>query len=249
MSNNITSIGIDSQNNKYICTINGGLIYIVNGILQNYTILNAGVPDNSVATVQIDELGKPWYASPAQGLFTDTGNQTWLLQNSSNSGLASNSLTTMIIDDSQNFYLGTHQNGLSVKRYNSLWENYTISNSGIPENHILSLAKDSNNYIWIGTYSKGLVRLLEGQLDLKQVQKDEKIEVYPNPAQSSDQLNFNRILIHPTIQIFSSEGKLISSKKEDKNISNATLPLLNSGNYILKIIENDKVENVHLVLF
>jgi ligand-binding sensor domain-containing protein len=97
LSNNITSIGIDSQNNKYIGTINGGLIYIINGILSNYTILNAGVPDNSVATVQIDELGKPWYASPAQGLFTDTGNQTWLLQNSSNSGLASNSLTSILV--------------------------------------------------------------------------------------------------------------------------------------------------------
>jgi hypothetical protein len=80
------------------------------------------------------------------------------------------------------------------------------------------------------------------------VQNDKNIEVYPNPAQSNDQLNFNRILIHPTIQIFSTEGKLISTQKYDDTISNATLPLLTKGNYIIKIIEGDKIENLHFVI-
>ena len=81
------------------------------------------------------------------------------------------------------------------------------------------------------------------------MQKDKNIEVYPNPAQASDQLNFNRVLNHPTIQIFTTEGKLISSKNYDENISNAVLPILNRGNYIIKIIEGDKIENIHFVIF
>jgi hypothetical protein len=82
---------------------------------------------------------------------------------------------------------------------------------------------------------------LEGQLDLKQVQKDKKIEVYPNPAQSTDQLNFNRILIQPTIQLFSTEGKLISKQYFDATISTISFPFLIKGNYILKIQEGEKI--------
>jgi uncharacterized protein with ParB-like and HNH nuclease domain len=64
----------------------------------------------------------------------------------------------------------------------------------------------------------------------------------------ANQTNYQRF-----IMIVKSTGlisdKLISSKNYDENISNAVLPILNRGNYIIKIIEGDKIENIHFVIF
>ena len=89
---------------------------------------------------------------------------------------------------------------------------------------------------------------MEGQLDLNQLEIEQILEVYPNPAESTDQLTFNRILVQPTIQILSTEGKLISTEIFNSSISTISFPLLTKGNYILKIQEGEKIENLRLVI-
>ena len=48
LTNNITSIGIGQQNEKYIATINGGLDYFTpDNQLTIHSIVESGLPDNS----------------------------------------------------------------------------------------------------------------------------------------------------------------------------------------------------------
>jgi ligand-binding sensor domain-containing protein len=248
LSNNITSIAEGKNHMMFIGTINGGLLYIQNNNLNNYTILTNSVPDNSSITVQVDKLGKPWYASTAQGLFTDVGNQVWMVFNVSNSGIPSNSLTTMKLDLDQNFYICTHLNGLSIRTKMNEWRNYTTDNSSLPENHILSLEKDSSGYIWIGTYSKGLVRLHESALGITS-QSAPETEIFPNPAESNSKINFSNALPPCTISIINQQGQLICLKENPSIIDYFHLPNLVSGVYFIEFKNELWNTRIRLVVY
>jgi len=249
-SNNISAIGIGHHNEKFIGTVNGGLIYIdsANLTLNNYTILSGGVPDNSTVSVQIDNLGKPWFACPAAGIFTDTGNQTWLTINSTNSELPTNSLTTMVIDRDQNFIIGSHLNGLIIRHYNNTWDNFTVANSSLPENHILSVAKDSLDNIWVGTYSSGLVKLKIDHLGIAENNGKTELKSYPNPAFSNSTISISRYLNNPLIQLLSTEGKIIEQQQFDSQTNFVTLPVVPPGTYILKIEEENQTSLIRILV-
>jgi ligand-binding sensor domain-containing protein len=239
LTNNISSVGIGEQNEKYIGTINGGLVYM--DADTNFTgiwyILNSGVPDNSALKVQIDSLGKPWYAGSAGGLWTDTGNQTWMAFNYANSPMPTNSLTNMYLDDLNNFYLATQQNGLVIKRYNQSWTNYTPGNSDLAENYILSVAKDANGDVWLGTFSKGLVKLKEEFLGLSEAGAMGQLKAYPNPVESGGIVHFNGVLNNARITVLTTDAKIISDQVFEGDISLIELPELESGTYLIRVAE------------
>ncbi len=240
LSNNITSIAEGKNQMMHIGTINGGLLYMQDNILNNYTLLNNGTPDNSCITVQIDKLGNPWYASTSQGLFTDAGNQIWIAFNVTNSGIPTNSLTTMKLDKEQNFYLGTHLNGLSIRTKMNDWLNYTTDNSSLPDDHILSLEKDSSGYVWIGTYSKGLVRLNESALGTSD-QKINKTEIFPNPTEGNSVIKVVSSAPLKEILILDNQGKIIFQSNGIEFDNEIVLPNLLSGIYSVQLISNNGI--------
>ena len=250
LTNNISSIAIGQQNEKYIGTINGGLIYMnedttITGI---YYILNSGVPDNSALTVKMDQVGKPWFAGSAGGLWTDQGNQTWMAFNWTNSPMPTNSLTTMTNDEEDNFYLGTQIHGLVIKRTNQTWGFYNTDNSDIAEDHVMSLAKDPQDNIWIGTYSKGLVKLREEYLSTDELSIGQELNVFPNQVKRGGDLHFNGGIRNPQITITSPDSKTVY-KERFSGITNAfTLPQLNSGTYLLTVETENRLEVMRIVV-
>jgi len=236
-TNNISSIGVGINNEKYIGTINGGLIYMDNAsnIIGNYYILNSGVPDNSALKVEMDNLGKPWYAGSAGGLFTDPGNQAWVSFNVNNSMILTNSLTTMKLDAMNNIYMGTQLQGLMIKRNNATWTFYSTDNSDLPEDHILSITKDSNGTVWIGTYSKGLVKLEEAPLGINALEALTTLQVYPNPAKSASEIYFNQTLKNAHVSIYGMDGKLVHEISTADSFNSVQLPELQAGYYLLNV--------------
>ncbi len=236
-TNNIASIGVGLNNEKFIGTINGGLIYMDNAanIVANYYILNSGVPDNSALKVEVDVLGKPWYAGSAGGLFTDPGNQSWISFNMANSYMLTNSLTTMKLDAGNNMFMGTQLLGLMIKRNNATWTFYSTANSDLPEDHILSITTDANDNVWIGTYSKGLVKLHETILNVDEFDPLNELRVFPNPAKSNQPVYLSRTVDNATVTIVSADGKIVHSEFNENNISTIHLPPLSPGYYFLSI--------------
>lgn len=249
LTNNIASIGIGQSNEKYIGTINGGLIYMDNGtnFTGIYTILNAGVPDNSSLKVKVDNLGKPWYAGSAGGLFTDQGNQTWMAFNHNNSGLPTNSLTTMEMDEIQNFYLGTQQCGLIIRHYDQTWTYYTTQNSELPENYIVSLAKNGDD-LWIGTFSKGLVRFNESEVSVFEAEMQNQLLLFPNPVAEGGTIYFNRTIENAEIRVFTLEGKIHDAEFYVNSDHSIQLNGLSAGTYIIELAENDSAERIRFVV-
>ena len=251
LTNNIASIGIGQNNEKYIGTINGGAVYmdIDTNFLGVHTILNSGIPDNSQLKVEIDPLGKPWFAGSAGGFFTDQGNQTWMAFNHNNCGLPTNSMTTMELDDQFNFYLGTQQCGLIVKRVDQTWEYYTEENSPLPENYLISLAKQTiSNDLWIGTFSQGLIRMHESQLGEQEMDGSTDLTAFPNPTSGSNTIWFNTLLVHPTFSLFTADGKLISTTSVNGETITFQLPELSSGTYVLNVQEAQTIKTLKILI-
>ena len=241
-TNNISSIGVGLNNEKYIGTINGGLIYMDNAsnILANYYILNSGVPDNSALKVEMDNLGRPWYAGSAGGLFSDPGNQLWISLNTDNSAILTNSLTTMKLDTDNNIYMGTQLLGLMIKRNNETWTFYSTSNSNLPEDYILSIVKDESDNVWIGTYSQGLVKLQEDFLGVNEVDPLTTLQVYPNPARSTSEIQLNQTTDNARITIYNVDSRIVYDEFKFESFNSIHLHELKTGYYFLNIQREDK---------
>jgi len=240
-SQNISSIAVGLNNEKYCGTINGGAIYVSpTEVIQNHTIISSGIPDNSTVVIQMDAIGRPWFATPAAGLFTDTGALNWLSFNVNNSPLPTNSLTTFHIDQDQNFLIGTDQYGLIIRNANDTYRTYSVDNSDLPETHMISITRDSSRTFWIGMYSKGLVKMTEQYADIDEKTLGE-ILVYPNPAISNETIYFSRSIDAAQISLTSNQGKVIYQTESKDKIQSCTLPNLTTGSYFLKIVSSDTV--------
>jgi ligand-binding sensor domain-containing protein len=184
MTNNITSIAIGNNGEKYFGTINGGVVYIDQfDNLSVFTIASSNIPDNSTVSIAVDSLGNPWFASPAGGLFLDNAyGGPWTNFNVSNSSLPSNGLTSVAISEQQSVFIGSEQNGLIIKHEND-WFVYDQTNSGMPSAHILSLAIEDNTTLWLGTYNHGLVKMVGNYANITEQISAQTINVYPNPTQ------------------------------------------------------------------
>lgn len=248
LSNNITSIAQGKNGMMYVSTINGGVLYIQNGTLNNYTLLDNGLPDNTCLSVQVDQLGNPWFASAAQGFFTDVGNLIWMVFNVANSSLPSNSLKCMLIDKDQNFYIGTHLKGLVIRTNNNDWRNYTETNSLLPDNQINALSKDSSGNVWIGTYSEGLVRLKEGYLQLED-QSEEKLQIFPMPAKQNENVTITLSDPESILIVADQQGRIINQEKPVNGKVILPQGSLTSGTYHLSMItSHDRTNGILVIL-
>jgi len=163
---------------------------LTNQGIANYTLLNSGVPDNSVISVQLDQNNQPWFASTSQGIFTDSGNQTWFSYNVLNSAIPSNSITAFELDENDNFLIGTQQDGFALFENGATWSHYHTNNSLLPDNHVLSCTRDSNQVIWLGTGNAGLVRLAIHQNSTMSLENS-SFEAFPNPIQDGNLLHWS----------------------------------------------------------
>ncbi|TNF48485.1 MAG: hypothetical protein EP305_05375, partial [Bacteroidetes bacterium] len=112
-SNNIASILVKPNNNKIIGTLNGGIIYYDDITMIEYTLLEGGIPDNSVTDIAIDDLGNLWFATPSSGFYMDNGTQNWQVYSMTTSSIPTNGLTSICYNPSNgNIYGGSLETGL-----------------------------------------------------------------------------------------------------------------------------------------
>ena len=150
----IYSIAIDSSNNKWIGTHEGGLAKFDDTNWTVYNTSNSGLPYNGVYSIAFDNAGNKWIGT-GDGV-AKFDNTNWTVYNTSNSGLPSNFISVIAIDGSGNKWIGTFSEGL-VKFDDINWTVYNSSNTGMPFDEILSLSTDGKGNIWIGT-NQGLVK-------------------------------------------------------------------------------------------
>lgn len=240
LTNNITSIAIGQQNEKFIGTINGGLNYFSSdNQLTFLSIVQSGLPDNSALGIVVDATNHPWFATPAQGLVYDQGfGGPWLRFNMSNSPLPTNGINAISIDENQSIFMGTDSYGVLIKNGDN-WLQYSTQNSDLPENHILSIATESTTVKWLGTYNSGVVRLEEDQSEL--FENTSNSYVYPTSLKAGDLIFISTQVPDKQIFVYNQLGQAINgfylNDSQAIKTSSSCLP----GLYYLKVPSLNKI--------
>ncbi|MDT3696462.1 MAG: PEGA domain-containing protein [Ignavibacterium sp.] len=152
-SNILSSIAIDDFGNKWIGSIDKGLIKFDDVEFINYNTSNSGIPSNRVLTVEVDQFNIVWVGTQnGIGRFDGT---SWIVYNKNNSGLRSDEVYSVKIDPQNTLWAGT-SSGLYKFDGNS-WNRYNDSLLSIWANDIE--LDDSN--IWIAT-NDGIVKFTDG---------------------------------------------------------------------------------------
>ena len=149
-SNQVNKVVVDKYNNKWIGTIDHGLMKFDGKNWTSYE--NAGVIDGSrVQDLLIDKNGKLWIAS-IKGLFTFDG-FVWV--NMTNN-LPSNNVIALDEDFNGNIWIAT-VNAL-VKYNGSSFQVFNSGNTDVQFLNLSSVACSNNGDIWVGTSGSGILR-------------------------------------------------------------------------------------------
>ena len=244
LTNNITSVQIGTHNEKYVGTINGGIIYFDSLNQYNeYTIINSDLPDNSVVAIEIDGNGQPWFLSPAAGLVNDTDlGGPWENFNNLNSGLPSNALNCLQFMDNK-LVIGSEVSGLIFKDGES-WQYINTTNSDLPDDNILSVKVDDLQNIWVGTFNAGLCKInLQNSIEEHLV---EGVLCYPNPIETQGEIHLNKSF-SGTIGLYNSIGELLSLNQVS-SCNSLTLPdNIEQGSYVITF-SNDLSQSTQSII-
>ena len=154
-SNLLSKVVIDKYNNKWIGSIDHGLMKFDGKDWTSYE--NAGILNSSrINDILIDSKDRMWVAT-SFGLSSFDG-ITW---QSYDDKLPSRTVTALEEDPSGNIWIGT-DNGL-VKYNNSSFQIFTSANSGFPENNITCIAAGKNGDIWLGTGQSGIFSFINNK--------------------------------------------------------------------------------------
>jgi len=130
-----------------------------------------------------------------------------------------------------------------VTKYNgSEWTTYSVAD-GLVDQQVKRIAVDNNDNIWVAT-GNGISKI--STVTGINNTKEQNIAVYPNPATDKLFINLaNNKMI--TIQISDLLGHVVLNQK----ISNSTainVELLQSGVYVLKTKEGNKIHTQKLIV-
>lgn len=247
LTNNITDIRTGFSNEKFVGTINGGLLYFdAQENLTMHSIVESGLPDNSSLDIDIDSTGQPWFATPAAGLVTDWGNGgPWQRWNMSNSPIPTNGLTCIAINqEDQRIFMGTELFGIMIKK-GDIWFNYNQENIGLPDDHITAITHESANVKWIGTFNHGVVRLEENSSSLEYTILT-KTNVYPSVLQVGESCNIGPIPSVNQVIVIDHIGNEFLLEHSNGKI---TIPLnFSPGVYFLKLDKSKDYQIYRMVV-
>ncbi len=163
-SNNVTSIVVDANNNKWIGTIGGGIVKISGTPSKDetwtiYNTINSNIPANDIYSLALDTNSVLWIGT-FYGLVKFDG-LNWILYNHYNTPMMDDFIAIVIVDQNNVKWAGSVNCGL-FKFDDVNWTIYTTANSGLPLNRISALAMDENMVLWIGTLWGGGLTKFDG---------------------------------------------------------------------------------------
>jgi len=124
------------------------------GEIKWFTISNAGLPDNRVNNLQVDETGKVWLSTHSNAVsYIENDTVTRIIIPTAGGGFNIRSITR---DLDGHIWVGTEGNGV-FKMEGDSFTNYTTEN-GLINNYCNSLVADDTRYIWV-SHRGGLSRI------------------------------------------------------------------------------------------
>lgn len=151
--NQVTSMAIDAQGNKWFGTLHGEVVKFDNVNWIVYNSSNSGLPGlYRIGSIVIDDQDNKWVGTSfTPNLESGAGlvkfdNSKWTVYNRSNSGLPNNTVTGIALDSFGNKWVGTWGGG--VAKFDDInWTVYLSLKS------IHAIETDAQGNKWVGTES------------------------------------------------------------------------------------------------
>jgi signal transduction histidine kinase/ligand-binding sensor domain-containing protein/DNA-binding response OmpR family regulator len=174
-NNYVETLFIDSKQNLWAGTWNGGLYFLKNGDKKfiNFTVNNSGggLTSNNIISITEDLEGTIWFASWDKGLHSFNPDTGKFINHRSEpflkSGISDSYVTKILVDKKNNLWVATRNIGLfkikklasntfsivsMANRMSKEFKNYAKTED------ILSLYEGKDGSIWIGTKGSGLCK-------------------------------------------------------------------------------------------
>ncbi|WP_417873992.1 T9SS type A sorting domain-containing protein [Xanthomarina gelatinilytica] len=143
---------------------------------------------------------------------------------------------------------------LTSETFIQMDSNFEVPNGAIFDAEIMKIADDCDIEFWFGTNGdpnnipKGY-----GKSSTEEAQKTEppfEISVYPNPSNGSFNVQINKELSSLNYQLFDFYGnKIIESNEEKTSLFSVSYNNLQSGIYIIKVINNEYTANAKVIIY
>ncbi len=236
--NHVSNVELVNDTSRWVGTINGGLLWMVNDSFTVYNVYTNTFPDNSMFDLKLDTNGFLWAACPSGGLVRGLGS-TFYSFNTATSGIPSNSFNALLIDSIQNIYLGSFDRGL-IKKTGNFFTWWDTQNSPMPDDLVYCVAQEKSGIIWMGTNAHGVVRFDENSwTNVAASNEQTAINVFPNPCLNNLQINSKTAIKKITIV------DLMGKKQIEQEMNSVLNPLvdvsmLKTGTYFISIETNNR---------
>ena len=243
ISNIITSVSIDNQNNKWIGGVTGQVLKFDNTSWTAFNNIHDPYWGYSINDFAFD-ADTIWLATFA-GIWKFFDASNWVNIHTLNSGLPSMQVLTIKMENSIK-WIGTW-NGLA-KLEDSTWTIYNSSNSILPHNGILSLAIENNGTKWIGTYGGGLVKLVGNTMTIFDTNNSD----IPNNFIRTIKIDGNNnkwIGTDNGLAVFNENGVMLYNNEIIKNSLLISILPNPFNNYTTIEFENNNSENYTLEIY
>lgn len=161
----VMSLLLDSSNNLWIGTENGGLdVLAPDTTMIQHNRYRSGNPaslnNDSIYSLFEDAAGNLWAGTFAGGVNTYfRKRQAVQHYNAIGDGLSYNVVTSFQPDENGNLWIGTDGGGLNYfDRQRDEFRSYSRRNSNLNRDAVLSLASDAQGRLWIGMWDGGISR-------------------------------------------------------------------------------------------
>jgi ligand-binding sensor domain-containing protein/signal transduction histidine kinase/CheY-like chemotaxis protein/AraC-like DNA-binding protein len=145
VENNAWQAFEDSQKRLWICTMNGGSLYLFNRRANRFEVFDAAL--KNVHSLFEDRQREIWAADHTSLLRID------LVNKKHRSYEIGQGVRCIYEDRNRNFWIGTDGGGLLLfNRVNGSFRRFTTSD-GLPGNTILQILEDRKNNLWLSTYN------------------------------------------------------------------------------------------------
>ena len=154
-TNQIFDLAIDSDNNKWLTTLDG-VVKFDGSNWQTFNTGNSPLPNNQCYSIAVE--GRTIWIGSVQGLVKVDSNFNWTIYNRQNSGLPFDNVISIDIDASGNKWLGTLDplgfDGGGLTKFDNLsWTSFNTVNSPISSDIVSNSFADKSGRIWIATNS------------------------------------------------------------------------------------------------
>ena len=238
-----TDFAFTSSNDAWIACENGFVKY-TSSSFSFYPEVVTGLWSSTA--VAIDANSNIWTGG-FDGLLKYDGSSWTMKDNVADMGLPSNTYYYDILPVGNILWIATTAGLLKYDRNNgTVLANYKSTNSPLADNCVTQIAKDASGKLWLST-TIGIVKMDPSQVGISEYDDMPGFSIYPNPSKGIIHM-VNQGQKEFSFKIYSVDGTLIKSVKENKQNYTLDMTEYPEGVYYIQIMANGKLLTRKLVL-